>query len=259
MISWQGKTVRVQARNVPRFLWTTASIDVFLSDQCVLRTGGQLKLTGSHSTSFSDGGAEHQIELRWGHSRNFRFPYQLRIDGITVDDSHVQVENRGVIIIPAFIIVALLIVFLSLAFWLMTTASNKSPEPTPRGHIPAVPVTDADPDFHPPGRTVSTINPASSSVDDSGPSPVTAQSAPSKASGAFVPPDPQLGARTKTLQRPRIQTSTNSPARLFVGESRPWPVNARSAPFKATGALVSSDQQVDAKVNTVAHPPVQAP
>jgi hypothetical protein len=108
-------------------------------------------------------------------------------------------------------------------------------------------------------RTMSTANPASSFVDDSGLSPVTAQSAPSEASGALVPLDPQLDARTKTRQRPRIQTSTNSPARVFVGESRPWPVNAQSAPFKATGALVPSDQQVDAKVNTVAHPPVQAP
>ena len=106
-------------------------------------------------------------------------------------------------------------------------------------------------------RTMSTANPASPFVDDSGPSPVTAQSAPS--SGALVPLDPQLEARTKTLQRPRIQTSRNSPARVFVGESRPWPVNAWSAPFKATGALVSSNRQADAKVNTVAHPLVQAP
>ena len=108
-------------------------------------------------------------------------------------------------------------------------------------------------------RTMSTANPAGLFVDDSGPSPVIAQSAPSKASGALVPLDPQLEARTKTLQRPRIQVSRNSPARVFVGESRPWPVNALSAPFKTTGVLVASEQQVDAKVNTVAHPPAQAP
>ena len=119
MISWEGKTVRVQASYVPRFLWATASIDVFLGDQCVLRTGGQLKLTGSHSTSFSDDGSEHQIELSWGRSRNFRFPYQLRIDGVTVDDSHVQVGNWYMIGIPAFVLVALAS-FLSLVFWLMT-------------------------------------------------------------------------------------------------------------------------------------------
>ena len=108
-------------------------------------------------------------------------------------------------------------------------------------------------------RTMSTANPASSVVDDSGPLPVTAQSAPSQASDALVPLDPQMEARTKTLQRPRIQVSRNSPARMFVGESHPWPVNALSGPFKATGVLVASEQQVDAKVNTVTHRPVQAP
>lgn len=121
MISWRGKTVRVQAGYVPRFLWTTASIDVFWGDQCILRTGGQLKITGSHSTSFSDGGSEHQIELSWGQSRNFRFPYQLRIDGVTVDDSHVHVENWQMMSIPALIIVALLFSFLGYILWLIST------------------------------------------------------------------------------------------------------------------------------------------
>jgi hypothetical protein len=108
-------------------------------------------------------------------------------------------------------------------------------------------------------RTMSTANPAGLFVDDSGPSPVTAQSAPSKASDALVPLDLQLDARTKTLQRPRIQTSRNSPGRVFVGEFRPWPVNAQSAPFTATGVLVSSDQRVDAKVSTLQRRPNQAP
>jgi hypothetical protein len=70
-ISWQGKTVQVRARYVPRFLWTTASIDVFLDARCVFRTGGKLKVTGSHSASFGDGGSEHLMELTWGCSSNF--------------------------------------------------------------------------------------------------------------------------------------------------------------------------------------------
>jgi hypothetical protein len=120
MISWQGKAVRVRARYVPRFLWTTASIDIFLGDQCALRTGGKLKLTGTHAATFRDGGLEHQIELRWGQSRQFRFPYQLRIDGVTVDDSHVQVENWYMMSIPAIIIVALLFICLNVILWHMT-------------------------------------------------------------------------------------------------------------------------------------------
>ncbi len=123
-VSWQGKTVRVQARYVSRFLWTTASIDVFWGDQCILRTGGQLKVTGSYSTSFREGGSEHQIELSWGQSRNFRFPYQLRIDGVIVDDSQVQVENWQMMSIPALIIVALLFLFFGYILWLVTTPSK---------------------------------------------------------------------------------------------------------------------------------------
>ena len=121
MISWQGKTVRVRARYVPRCLWMTASIDVFLDDQRILRTGGKFKPTGSHSAAFTDGGSAHQAELRWGHSSNYRFPYQLRIDGAIIDDSHVQIENRYMIRIPAFAIVALMFLFFGFVFWLLIT------------------------------------------------------------------------------------------------------------------------------------------
>ncbi len=98
----------MRAYYVPRFVWTTASIDVYLGDECVLRTGGQFKLTGSHSAAFTDGGTEHRMELTWGGSGGFRFPYQLRIDGVLVADAHVAVENWGMIFIPALIIVFLL-------------------------------------------------------------------------------------------------------------------------------------------------------
>jgi hypothetical protein len=108
MITWQGKAVLVRSNYIPRFLWTTASIDVFLDDRCVFRTGGQLKTVGSHSASFSDGGSDHQMELTWGRSRDFRFPYQLRIDGVLVKESQVQVENQHMIMIPALMIIALM-------------------------------------------------------------------------------------------------------------------------------------------------------
>ena len=107
MISWQGKAVSVRAHYVPRFVWTTASIDVYLHDRCVLRTGGQFKLTGSHFTAFTDGGTEHRMELTWGGSGGFCFPYQLRIDGVLVADALVAIENRAMIFIPAILIVFL--------------------------------------------------------------------------------------------------------------------------------------------------------
>jgi len=108
MTTWQGKTVLVRAKYIPRFLWTTASIDVFLDGRCVFRTGGQLKAIGSHSAAFNDGGLEHRMELTWGRSRDFRFPYQLRIDGVLVAESQVQVENQHMILIPALIIIGLM-------------------------------------------------------------------------------------------------------------------------------------------------------
>ncbi|HTY86399.1 MAG TPA: hypothetical protein VMB80_02960 [Candidatus Acidoferrum sp.] len=109
MTSWQGKAVLVRAHYVPRFVWTTASIDVYLDDRCVLRTGGQFKLTGSHSATFTEGGREHRVELTWGGSGGFRFPYQLRVDGDLIADGQVAVENWGMIFIPAFLIVFLLL------------------------------------------------------------------------------------------------------------------------------------------------------
>lgn len=93
MAYWMGKQVKVRARSVPRYLWTTSSIDVYLDNDCILRTGGQLKLTGGYSTTFTDDKGPHQVDLRWGLSRWWRFPYELRIDGVLVEQSLVQVEN----------------------------------------------------------------------------------------------------------------------------------------------------------------------
>ena len=115
MISWRGKTVRVQARLVPRFVWTTASIDVFLAEQRIVCTGGQFKLTGSCSTTFRDGGSDHRAVLSWGVGRRHRFPYQLQIDGVTVDDANVDVKNWRMGYIPAFLIVASLALILMFA------------------------------------------------------------------------------------------------------------------------------------------------
>jgi len=108
MIAWQGRAVLVRANYIPRFVWTTASIDVFLDGRCVFRTGGQLKAIGSHTATFNDGGSEHRIELKWGRSRDFCFPYQLRIDGVLVGESQVRVENQHMILIPALIIIGLM-------------------------------------------------------------------------------------------------------------------------------------------------------
>ncbi len=44
----------------------------------------------------------------------------------------------------------------------------------------------------------------------------------------------------------RVSGLANSP-RLFVRDSRPWPVNAWSAPFRATGSVRAPTGQAPAK------------
>jgi hypothetical protein len=114
MTSWRDKTVRVQARLVPRFLWTTASIDVFLGEHRILRTGGLFKWTGSRSVVFAEGNSQHEAVLTWGRVHRHRFPYQLQIDGIDLDSAYVIVENWRMGYIPGFLILALLILIVRL-------------------------------------------------------------------------------------------------------------------------------------------------
>jgi hypothetical protein len=92
-VTWGGSTVSVRARVVPRFLWTTCSIDVYLDEQCILQTGGALKPTGSCYATFNHGGATHSAELSWGVSAAYSFPYRLNIDGVSVMSSRVRADN----------------------------------------------------------------------------------------------------------------------------------------------------------------------
>jgi hypothetical protein len=108
-VSWRGKAVQVRASPVPRFLWMSASIDVYLDGECVFRTGGKIQSAGSHRATARIGGSEHQIEVTWGRPHNLVFPYQLRIDGERVTESQVEVENQQMMLIPLFIIFGVMI------------------------------------------------------------------------------------------------------------------------------------------------------
>jgi hypothetical protein len=109
IIKWQDSAVDVQARLVPRFLWSTASIDVFLDKQCILRTGGQLKATGLHSATFTHSGSTHTAELSWGYGLLFSFPYKLRIDGAPVSEARVRVQNWPLGLFIAFLVAAVVL------------------------------------------------------------------------------------------------------------------------------------------------------
>jgi hypothetical protein len=102
-IRWNGSTIVVTARLVPRYSWTTASIDVFLDGRCILRTGGQMKVTGSSWAEFDHDGSVHTVELSWGLALGLSFPYQLRIDGAMVAVSEVPVASWGLVLMPFLI------------------------------------------------------------------------------------------------------------------------------------------------------------
>lgn len=96
IIKWKDRVVDVQARLVPRLLWTTASIDIFLDGQCILRTGGRMSmnLRGSHSDTFTHSGSKHMAALSWGYGFLQSFPYKLQIDGTPISEARVHVRNR---------------------------------------------------------------------------------------------------------------------------------------------------------------------
>ena len=93
VVQWRGADLAIRARWVPRCLWCTASIDVFLAGECVLRTGGQLKIVGSATNGFDYQGTRHEAKLSWGRYERGGFPIEVKIDGEHVASSHLVVEN----------------------------------------------------------------------------------------------------------------------------------------------------------------------
>jgi hypothetical protein len=120
-----GKIYQVRAHLVPRYFWTSASIDVYLDGRCILMTGGQMKLTGGYSRAFTDGGQQHLAELKWGVGWQHHFPYELWIDGKMVAQSRVPVENWGMIFIPATIIAGIMYVAISVGVFYLLSILNR--------------------------------------------------------------------------------------------------------------------------------------
>jgi hypothetical protein len=113
---WNGRSVEVTARLISRYFWSTASIDVFLDGECILRTGGQLKTIGSSEAEFHHDGSLHVVKLSWGQARGLSFPYQLWIDGSKVLVSRVPVANPVLIVMPGLVLTSPLWVAYLLSF-----------------------------------------------------------------------------------------------------------------------------------------------
>ncbi|MFO0960221.1 MAG: hypothetical protein U0800_22740 [Isosphaeraceae bacterium] len=78
----------------------TASIDVFVEDRAILKTGGVLKWAGTQSALFRSGGVEHSAELSWGRGSPGGFPIVLNIDGKTALECDVPIRNRWLLYWP---------------------------------------------------------------------------------------------------------------------------------------------------------------
>jgi hypothetical protein len=103
---WRGRTVEVTGRVIPRFLWMTASIDVYIDSECVLQTGGQLKSVGASRAEFYDSGSSHEIMLEWDRPGLGSFPITITIDGELVAESRVFVENWPLALWPLVLLTA---------------------------------------------------------------------------------------------------------------------------------------------------------
>jgi hypothetical protein len=118
-MQWHDSDLEVQARPVPRCLWTTVSIDVLLDGEPVLRTGGQASLLGKCRSRFRREGKAHKAELSWGKMANGAFPFMLRIDEELVLASEVPVDNWGIVLAgwtAALVFVFLLVVGACIGF-----------------------------------------------------------------------------------------------------------------------------------------------
>ena len=91
--AWRNTSVTLAAHLVPRYAFTTASIEVFLEDRSILATGGVLKLVGSQVQSFEHEGQPHSVKLSWGTAKLRSFPVTLAIDGESILEASVQMSN----------------------------------------------------------------------------------------------------------------------------------------------------------------------
>lgn len=103
----EGRAITVAARLVPKFLWFTAAIEVFVDGQRLLSSGGRLALSGTEAAFFNGiDGSPHDLQLSWnaltgysGYSRYSRYGlvpqlhYTLVVDGSARARGEVGAQN----------------------------------------------------------------------------------------------------------------------------------------------------------------------
>jgi hypothetical protein len=106
---FQNITPIVKAHILAKHLWTSASIDVYLDELCISKTGGQWRLRGVQRSEFYLNDETHTAELSWLPRRGLYFPYQLSIDGHKISDSKVYIYNWPAAFLSPLILIASLI------------------------------------------------------------------------------------------------------------------------------------------------------
>lgn len=101
MTRWKDCDLEVRAEVVPRYCWTTVSIDVYLNDLCILRTGGVLRIEGAQTQTFRHKNETHALELSWRSPLlGMSFPYRLSIDGRPIVTGKVYPRNWPLLLTP---------------------------------------------------------------------------------------------------------------------------------------------------------------
>jgi hypothetical protein len=113
MPAWQNSELDVRAEVLPKYFFTTVSIDVYLDGLCILRTEGVLKFSGTQTTAFKRADGNHLLELVWqSPGLGIDFSYGLSVDGQPViERSRVRPRNWPFLFIPAIALAVALVIF----------------------------------------------------------------------------------------------------------------------------------------------------
>ena len=100
-VNWRDRRLEVKARVVPRYFWSTVSINVHLDGTALIRTGGVFRGKGLNEAQFDEWGETHSLGLSWtSPTRGFYFPYRLLVDDGVVLESTVKPPNWPMVFMP---------------------------------------------------------------------------------------------------------------------------------------------------------------
>ena len=110
-----GHTFAVRGRLVPRRLFTTASLDVWIDGCCVLRSGGVPQAGGRVEADVELNDGAHVVALAWGTAKGAAFPVVVTLDGVVVEERDVEIDNTWLLLVFPVVVA----VCIGIAAWLL--------------------------------------------------------------------------------------------------------------------------------------------